>query len=212
MANDKIVSLTIRLPEESAEKFRNNAIKQDKNQSEYLISLIESDSKQYHFPIQNSESANTISCLLRNCNTYNDTALESKVFRFDGKIIFISGQRDVPFFSRNQVKNELSLPDYYDINYNQFSSEENKKEEIIKTFYQFGLYQRFSDNKFIIYETFSSFENNLNTVYKSRCKILKNKNDVLSNLKPYTFPDEILSVEYLLADSIENDSDLDFYL
>lgn len=206
----KDTAVTIRLTKEIADKFKAISQQKDVSQAEFLTELIEGyDEKinlEYREPV--ISKGGKIEILLAYENLFlEDVEKQIKIpkkYQFEGEYKYWT-QPPVQLLPAKNYKDELG---------SEFKIKEENLEEC-EFYYYFAIAEHTNneDNKkkYVIAETFTLVdeEDAMHKLYVNRCKFANSLVQITQHIKKYALIRDIRNVEYILADVIENEEDVE---
>lgn len=202
----EVKAITVRMDSEIIDEFKNIAKEVKMGQGKLLADLItnykdyktysKSDNKK--IPVKNENNENEFKLLLTYYNKYNIekelTNLETIVYKLKGKLITWIQQRPLYEFTLENLNNIYGI---------------NESKEEIFTSYQFGVYIRDSDKKYVVYESIYIVKKDKNEILVNikRCKILNELNEITKELEPYINIQEIEQIKFCLCEVVEDDDE-----
>lgn len=186
---NKITSLTIRISEDEAEKYRAMALKYNMSQGD-LLSLLMSYKK----------DAQKISLLLVHKNEFTNKDIPPKKYEFNGYNLYFTSNT---YTGNDEIFRELSRV------FNIPAAHTYRE-----TTYSLNIYKRKEDNKFLLYEEITSLKYKKATcdVIINRLQILDNPEDISSHISAFVDTNTYYEILLLTVDEIKDESELDAYL
>lgn len=202
MEKKKNVSITLRLREEDAEKFKLNALKNKVSQSEYLVQLMNIIGNS-----QNNigEQSGCIPIILLKKNAFSPYDEKQNLLT---KKIIIKGQ--VLVFPQNLIIRPLEC--YEEMLKKEFNIKQSLEGFIFS--HILNLFKINGKEKFLVNEVIHIEKNDTRQIYLnvSRCLYVNNYNDVVEKFGKYAASENLAQIEFAMAKKIEGSiSELEEY-
>ncbi|NME63979.1 hypothetical protein HF846_05095 [Clostridium cadaveris] len=190
IANNKSVTMTVRLNNDISDNFKELAKKEGISQGELIEKLLETYKPEFE-----------ITMPLKYKNKFQNElqSIPSKNFKFKGKWIYqIPNIRMMTLFQIKKINEELNI------------------NEIEKTFqynYWFGIAENSDKKMYVISERFWVYNKEQeNLINIKRCKLAKNLQEIVGILENYAFELEIEQIENILSEDTTDETELETYL
>jgi len=196
-SENKVVGLTIRVPEVTSQRFKDLSSGNNLSQTDFFVKMVD---QFYHFDetekVQPVEEDGNIRILL--CRKTYGNSKESKNYEFKGVLKYASQPRPVYFFSQDKIKNEYGI-DCMD-------------SDVSTNFHCFIYQKKNSTHKYLVYYVLTAFSKskNIRTLCLAKACFADTLIEIHNHLVGYASAAESDVIDFTLADVISDDELVDF--